>query len=245
MAGVKISALPVIPVAPALTDIFPEVQPASGGTTYKTTFQQLYNLFSLSAGTVNAGTINQLTYYAATGNAVSGLAGINSGALVTGATGVPTWLGSLTNGQIVIGSTGAIPVATTLTAGSNITITNGAGSISIASSGNMSWSAITSATQTIVINNGYIANRGGGVAFALPATSVVGSVFSIVGLLGTWLITQAAGQQISVGATATTVGATGTLTAAAASDSATFVCTVANLSWQVVGGPQTVGFVLA
>lgn len=45
MAGVKISALPAIPVAPALTDIFAEVQPASGGTTYKTTFQQLLTLF--------------------------------------------------------------------------------------------------------------------------------------------------------------------------------------------------------
>ena len=90
MAGVKISGLPVIPVAPALTDIFPEVQPASGGTTYKTTFQQLYNLFNTTAGTVNAGTINQLAYYAATGNAVSGLATANSGALVTSAGGVPS-----------------------------------------------------------------------------------------------------------------------------------------------------------
>jgi hypothetical protein len=46
MAGVKISALPAIPVAPQLTDIFAEVQPASGGTTYKTTFQQLLTLFN-------------------------------------------------------------------------------------------------------------------------------------------------------------------------------------------------------
>lgn len=78
MAGVKISQLPVIPVAPQLTDIFPEVQPASGGTTYQTTFQQLYNLFNTSAGTVNSGTINQIAYYAATGNAVSGTSTIPS-----------------------------------------------------------------------------------------------------------------------------------------------------------------------
>lgn len=42
---------------------------------------------------------------------------------------------TLTNGQVLIGSTGADPVAATLTAGSNITITNGAGSIQISSSG--------------------------------------------------------------------------------------------------------------
>jgi hypothetical protein len=90
MAGVKISALPVIPVAPQLTDIFPEVQPASGGTTYKTTFQQLYTLFSATSGTINAGLINQLAYYAAAGNTLSGLATANNGALVTSAGGVPS-----------------------------------------------------------------------------------------------------------------------------------------------------------
>jgi len=40
-----------------------------------------------------------------------------------------------TNGQIIVGSTGVVPVATTITAGSNITVTNGAGSITIAASG--------------------------------------------------------------------------------------------------------------
>lgn len=42
---------------------------------------------------------------------------------------------SATNGQLYIGSTGAVPVLTTLTQGSNVTITNGAGSITIAASG--------------------------------------------------------------------------------------------------------------
>lgn len=42
---------------------------------------------------------------------------------------------TLTNGQVLIGSTGTTPVASTLTAGANITITPGAGSITIASSG--------------------------------------------------------------------------------------------------------------
>lgn len=43
--------------------------------------------------------------------------------------------GSLTDGQLLIGSTGATPSVSTLTAGSGISITNGAGSITIAASG--------------------------------------------------------------------------------------------------------------
>jgi hypothetical protein len=39
-----------------------------------------------------------------------------------------------TNGQLYIGSTGLNPVAATLTAGSGVTITNAAGSITIAAS---------------------------------------------------------------------------------------------------------------
>jgi hypothetical protein len=55
----------------------------------------------------------------------------NNGAVTTNASGqlVST---ALNNGQLLIGSTGAAPVASTLTAGAGVTITNGAGSISIA-----------------------------------------------------------------------------------------------------------------
>jgi hypothetical protein len=44
-------------------------------------------------------------------------------------------VGPLTNGQLVVGSTGAAPQAQTLTAGTDIAITNGAGSVSIAATG--------------------------------------------------------------------------------------------------------------
>lgn len=43
---------------------------------------------------------------------------------------------TLTNGQLIVGSTGADPVAATLTAGAGISITNGAGSIAIATVAN-------------------------------------------------------------------------------------------------------------
>lgn len=60
---------------------------------------------------------------------------IHSLALFQGQTAALTSLGAATNGQIPIGSTGADPVLNTLTAGANVTITNGAGTITIAAAG--------------------------------------------------------------------------------------------------------------
>lgn len=54
--------------------------------------------------------------------------------MVGSATSAVTPIAMNTNGMVLIGSNGADPVAATLTAGSGITVTNGAGSISIASS---------------------------------------------------------------------------------------------------------------
>jgi len=52
--------------------------------------------------------------------------------LLANGTSALTSLGAATNGQIPIGRTGLAPVLANLTAGSNITITNGSGSITIA-----------------------------------------------------------------------------------------------------------------
>lgn len=140
MAGVKISQLPVIPVAPALTDIFPEVQPAVGGATYKTTFQQLLNLFQPNinltyAGNPNgnvAGTIYQplwdttdsvLYICTTTGNAASavwttaGSFSIPATAnelLYTSAPGVVSGLATANNGTLVTSGAGAPSISSTL-----------------------------------------------------------------------------------------------------------------------------------
>jgi len=79
------------------------------------------------------------------------------------ASGSLTSLGVATNGQIPIGSTGADPVLSTITAGSGISVTNGAGSITIANT-NPSGSLVLLQTQTasssssIVFNSTYITN---------------------------------------------------------------------------------------
>lgn len=68
-------------------------------------------------------------------NTVTGLATANSAVLVTTAAGVPGYSATMTNGQLIIGSTSGTPTAAALTAGSGISITNGAGSITIANTG--------------------------------------------------------------------------------------------------------------
>lgn len=59
----------------------------------------------------------------------------NHSLLVGAATATITNLGVATNGQLPIGSTGADPVLATISAGTNATVTNGAGSITIAAPG--------------------------------------------------------------------------------------------------------------
>lgn len=77
----------------------------------------------------------------------------------------------LTNGQLIVGSTGLAPVAATLTAGSGISVTNGAGSITIAATASPAGMTVevTGTSQTAVVNENYIANNAGLVTVTLPA----------------------------------------------------------------------------
>jgi hypothetical protein len=75
------------------------------------------------------------------GTATIAVSGTTNHALLVGnVSGSISSLGVATDGQLPIGSTGANPVLATLTAGSGITITNGAGSITIAAGGGASQS---------------------------------------------------------------------------------------------------------
>jgi hypothetical protein len=103
-------------------------------------------------------TINQLLYSSAN-NVIAGLATANSATLVTTSTGVPVMSGTMTNGQIIIGSTGETPVAASLTAGANITITPGAGTITIASSA-PGTGTVTSVATGVGLGGGTITTTG-------------------------------------------------------------------------------------
>lgn len=174
-------------------------------------------------------------------NTVTGLGTANSSVLVTTSAGVPTQSGTMTNGQLIIGSTGATPTPATLTAGNNISITNGAGSITIAGSGfgAFVWNNVTGTSQAMAINNGYIANNAGLVTLTLPSTAAVGTVLAVQGSgAGGWLIAQNASQIVHIGSSASTTGVVGSVASSNRYDSVYLVCIVANLEWACIGGPQ-------
>lgn len=149
-----------------------------------------------------------------------------------------TSLGVATNGQLAIGSTGADPVLATLTAGTGISVTNGAGTITIAATGvSFSWVDVTGTTQTMAVNTGYLADNAGLVTLTLPATAAQFSVIRVVGHgAGGWLIAQNAAQQIIIGSSATTAGTGGSLASTNANDSVELLASVGGAStiWTVM-----------
>lgn len=71
---------------------------------------------------------------------------LNNSRIMVSAGGSIVEAAALTNGQLLIGSTGAAPVAATLTAGTGVSITNGAGTITINATG--SGGTVTSVALT-------------------------------------------------------------------------------------------------
>jgi hypothetical protein len=90
------------------------------------------NITDNGDGTITIGIVDPLIV----GKGGTGAATLTDhGILLGSGTDAITPLGAATDGQLPIGSTGADPVLATLTAGDGIEITNGAGSISVASLG--------------------------------------------------------------------------------------------------------------
>lgn len=142
------------------------------------------------------------------------------------------------NGQVVIGRSGNTPVASTLTAGAGIAITNGSGSITIASSAGglgLTWSLVNS-SFTMTSNSGYSIVNGPSSNFTLPTTSVLGDILVLVGndVSTTFSVLQASGQKVRFGNTSTTLGAGGSITSAEDGASLILVCTAANTTWSVI-----------
>jgi hypothetical protein len=140
---------------------------------------------------------------------------------------------ALTNGQIPIGNTGNLPTAATLTAGSGITITNAAGSITIASTtSGMTWTTVSGTTQSAAVNNGYITNNAGAVTVTLPTTFAIGDAVEVKGLgAGGWVLAAGAATTIRYGTSVTS--AAGSLTSANQYDTVKITGLVANTTWSV------------
>ena len=160
------------------------------------------NVVTPTAGTIILANGNNITTTGTVGpnTATISLSGTTNHSLQLGnATGSLTSLGVATNGQLPIGSTGADPVLATLTAGTNITITNGAGSISIAANAssqvvNYTGIAYVDSAYTVLSTDYYISAdvTGGVITVLLPNAPATGRIFVVkdkVGLAATSNIT--------------------------------------------------------
>lgn len=112
------------------TAAYPNTAPASGKL-----MQSDGTNWTSTQATYPSSTNKDHILYSSANNTVGEINTQKNAVLVSDNNNTPQWSGSLINGQVIIGNTNNAPAAATLTAGANITITNGAGSITIASSG--------------------------------------------------------------------------------------------------------------
>lgn len=169
------------------------------------------------------------------GNGGTGVANPTAHTLPVAEGALPfNFLGPLTNGQLLIGSTGLDPVPAAITStGGTVLVTLGAGTINLEVAGaGFTWTDVTSATQTLAVENGYVSDRGGGVTFTLPATTVPGATIIIVGKLGLWSVAQNANQQILVSSSSSTIGIAGSISSTNVGDCIEMVA--------ITGGASTV-----
>ena len=95
-------------------------------------------------------------------NGGTGATSLTANSLLLGnGTSAVSALGAATNGQIPIGSTGAAPTLATLTAGSNVTITNNPGSITIAAGSGSGATTFNTGSGTATTASNAITNAGG------------------------------------------------------------------------------------
>lgn len=134
-----------------------------------------------------------------------------------------------TNGQLIIGHTSNSPAVGTLTAGQGITVTNGAGSITIASNGASTPYTVETGATNLVAYNRYAANSGSLITFTLPSTAAVGDYYEIQGYgAGLFAVAQNASQAIYCISQFTTTGTGGSLTAVEQYNSIKITCVIAN-----------------
>ena len=173
-----------------------------------------------------------------------------------------------TNGQLLIGATGGPAAFSTLALSGGLTQVQGANSLTLTAppititgsgltvtgspvslggavtltvtGGGITWVNVTTTTQAIAVNTGYVANNAAQVVFTLPATGALGDTFYITGNgnVGTagWKVNQNAGQVIFFGSSTTSVGAGGSLTSTNQLDSIRAVCIVPGAAtvWNVI-----------
>jgi hypothetical protein len=186
------------------------------------------------SGSITAGTGLTVTTGGITSTGTTTLSSLGVGVMQTSSAGVVSSSNG-TNGQVLIGG-GTAPTWSTITAGSNISVTNGANSITIAATGLVSftWQTISTTSVTMASQNGYILNNSSLVTATLPTTANVGDIISIVGQgAGGWLLAQNSSQLIHFSSATTTTGTGGSLASTNQYDCVDIICIVANTTFSV------------
>ncbi len=118
----------------------------------------------------------------------------------------------------------------------SITITGSGSDITFnATGGGLMWVEVTTTSQAMSVNTGYVANNGALVTLTMPVTAAFGSIIQVVGKgAGGWLIAQNANQTIHFGNQSTTTGVAGSLASTNLRDGVTMVCTTADTDFTVI-----------
>lgn len=201
----------------------------AAGASVATTYSGNTGSATPAANVINLVGTGSLTS-SATGSTVTfALTGLTNHSLLVGAgTATITNLGVAANGAIPIGSAGADPVLTTITAGTGISVTNGAGSITIAATtGAPTW--INQGTSTtIAVNTNYFAT--GAATLTLPASPAQGDTIEIdVDTASTVILQANTGQVIRLGNTVSSTA--GTMTNSAQGDAITLTYRATGTTW--------------
>lgn len=195
--------------------------------------------------TVSAGIVpGRWDFYTTTVGGASTLGmSLSSAQILTLAHALPVGSGGLgittvpSNGFLPIGN-GTNYVAAAITAGTGISVTNGAGTITLAvSSQILTWAANASSSISAAVGNGYILTSGSPTTVTLPTTFAVGTRIGIAGQGAAWTMAIGAATNVKAfGNTYTTSFASTNNT-----DTIELVATVANTTWAILS-MSTTGF---
>lgn len=113
-----------------------------------------------------------------------------------------------------------------------------------ASTSAFTWSNVTTTTQAMAVNNGYVSSNAALSTFTLPTTIAIGQRVAVQGAgVAGWTIAQNSGQSIVWSGGTTTTGAGGSLSSSGQYDEVELICLVANTLFairQVQGNPAWV-----
>jgi len=188
-----------------------------------------------TSGAANTVTISITTPIPVTSGGTGNASFVTNSILIGEGTNPIGTVGPLSDGQLLIGSTGLPPVAANLTAGTNISISNGGGTITINANDPTTWNDVTGTSASMVVSNGYLSDNAGLVTLTLPVTAAFGTKLRVAGFgAGGWKIAQNAGQLIHLGNVVSTVGVAGHLDSTNQFDAVELLCVVANTTFLVL-----------